>query len=98
MNRIIGMYGFGPIQLDLMIKGFNICLKSRGIELSVEECWLTVIEREESCLSDRQLEIAAWALERAITLKGEGVICAESNQTVLGAQGCPVTAVSVKQH
>lgn len=71
--KIKGMYGFNPIQLDLMIQGFNICLKSRGIEQSVKECWETVIDREKSRHSDAHLEIAAWALERAVTLRVKGV-------------------------
>jgi selenophosphate synthase len=70
MKRIIGMYGFNPMQLAVAIQGFNICSKSTGIKQAVEECWKAVIESEKPDYSDERLEFAAWALERAITLRG----------------------------
>lgn len=72
MMKINGMYGFHKATLGFMIQGFNICLESTGIEQAVEECWATAEKSENPIHNARYAEIAAWALERAITLRDRG--------------------------
>lgn len=72
INKTInGMYGFNETVLDLMIQGFNIGLSESGIDQLIKDGWLYVAESEDGW-SSQQYEIAAWALERVITLQGRG--------------------------
>ena len=72
INKTInGMYGFSETVLDLMIQSFNTTLSESGIERLIEDGWKYVHESEDGW-SQKRYEIAAWALERAITLRDRG--------------------------
>lgn len=73
MMTVDGMYGFNNAVKGLMIDGFNLCVSVSGIDQMVMDCWNYALESEENGTDDRRLEVAAWALERAVTLKRQGV-------------------------
>lgn len=70
--KIKSMYGFGGFDKDLcnyIILRFNMHLSAVGIEQVIKDYWRAAIEREDPVYNARSAEIAAWKLERAITLR-----------------------------